>query len=220
MTSMRSTSASVSVPKIECARGVGGIIQRHAVAQHQHLIGIGAANKHTGVASRSAGLADMDAGNRGQRVGQGRVATLLDGLAVDDRDAGGNVDDRRRDARRGDNSFRRHLRRLVGERGRCDQCEHKSETEPRHAGPPSTKGRQPACGFTPAAPVRPARGTRAVSTPAGLLAGGSSPGPAFSPCGNGIVGPDSPRTVAGAAALPSGVTRGSDFPVSAPRPRI
>ena len=37
--------------------------------------------------------------------------------------------------------------------------------------------RQPACGFTPAASVHPARGTRAVSTPAGLLARGSSPVP-------------------------------------------
>ena len=134
MTSIRSTSASVSMPKLNAPRGVGGIVHRHAVAQHQHLIGIGAANKHAGVAARSAGLADMDAGNRGQRVGQRRVAALLDGLAVDHRDAGGNVDDRRRDARRGDHSFRRHLRRLVGERGRCDQCEHKSETEPQACG--------------------------------------------------------------------------------------
>ena len=207
--------------EIECARGVGGVVQRHAVAQHQHLVGVGAADEHAGVAARSAGLADMDARNRGQRVGQRRVAALLDGLAVDDRDAGGNVDDRRRHARRGDDSFGRDLRR-ARRRARAPRSARAPTVKRnrRHAGPPSTKGRQPACGFTPAAPVHPARGTRAVSTPAGLLARGSSPGPAFSPCGNGMLGPDSPRTVAGAAALPSGMTRGSGFPVSALPPDL
>ena len=69
-----------------------GVVDRHAVTQHQHLVGVGTADEHAGLAARPAGLHHTQAGHRGQRVNQGHVAPLLDGLAVDDGDTSGQVD--------------------------------------------------------------------------------------------------------------------------------
>ena len=35
-----------------------------AIAQHEHLVGVGAAHEHAGIATRTARLADADAGHR------------------------------------------------------------------------------------------------------------------------------------------------------------
>ncbi len=92
--------------EIERARGIGCIVQRHAVTQHQHLVGVGAANEHAGIAAGAPGLADTQARDGGECVGQRRVATLLDGLSIDHRDAGGDVVHRCRNARGGNDDFR------------------------------------------------------------------------------------------------------------------
>ena len=44
--------------EIKGAAGVGSVVQRHPIAQHEHLVGVGAANEDAGIASRPAGLAD------------------------------------------------------------------------------------------------------------------------------------------------------------------
>src|SRR5262245_17679032 len=59
----------------------------------------------------------------------------------------------------------------------------------------------PHSGFSPTPGCTPPRGTRAISTPAGLLAHESSSGLAFSPRGNGMNEAGLVATVAGAAAL-------------------
>ena len=104
--------------EVERAGCVGGIVQRHAVAQHQHGVRVGAADEHAGIAAGTAGLADADAGDGGERIGQRGVAAFLDGLAVDHRDAGGDVEHRRGDARGGDDDFAgwRECRRRCGVR--------------------------------------------------------------------------------------------------------
>ena len=68
--------------------------------------------------------------------------------------------------------------------------------------------------FSPAASVHPARGTQTVSTPAGLLARGSSPGSAFSfPCrNNGDLEPGSPLQLRGQPRIDRGCGPGVAFP--------
>ena len=128
-------------------------------------------------------------GTADERVGQRGVAAFLDGLAVDHRDAGGDVDHRRRDARGGDDDFagwrsvvgegggertvqvpppcnRSSLRaqreqisiesaaRLIGRLLRCARNDiggrgRDIESEPAHAGPPSTKVDSPPAGSPP-----------------------------------------------------------------------
>ncbi len=101
--------------KIVGAVRVRRIVDRHAVAQHQHLVGVGAADERAGVAALAARLHDVHPRHRAQRLDQRAVAAGVDGRAIDDGDAGGDLVDQRGDAGGGDD--------LVGQLGGIVLCE-------------------------------------------------------------------------------------------------
>ncbi len=102
--------------EIERAARIGRVVHRHAVTQHQHVVGIGAAHEHAGIAAGAAGLHHPHAGDGTQCLGQRGVAALLDGRAVDDRDARRNLLDRRRHPRGGDHDIGQSDALSVGRR--------------------------------------------------------------------------------------------------------
>ncbi len=128
--------------EIECAPGVGGVVDRHAVAQHQHLVGVGAAHEHAGVAAGTARLGDAQTGNVFQRLGQREIGVVLDLLARDHADAGGDVGERRGHAGGGDHDVglrdARH-RNFLGIGGKSSGDQQGRERQA-HGGPSWARG--------------------------------------------------------------------------------
>ena len=185
--------------EIERAARIARIVDGDAVTQHQHVIGVGTADEHAGLAAGAARLHDAQARHGAERIDQADVAALLDGAAVDDGHAGRKVCNGARNTRRGDGDVFRRIGvglRIQGARKDCGQGSKKQDTHGRKT--PHTPRARSAGGVQhgdcrmrvfPTASVHPARRARTVSTPAGLLARAWSPlpreswtaGPAFSP---------------------------------------
>ena len=87
------------------AARVGGVVDAHAVDQHQRVVRVGAAHVQRARAATPADLVDVHAGHAAQQVRE--LGRLLDVeiLALEHGDVGGDVVRRGGDARAGDDDF-------------------------------------------------------------------------------------------------------------------
>ena len=116
--------------EVERAGGLGRVVDRHAVAQHQHVVGIRAAHEEAGLPAGPAGRHHAHAGDVRQRVDQGVEAVLLDHLPRHHRHARGDAVDLGGDARGGHHDVGLGDRQFV--RGECRDsqgcCQQRDET--------------------------------------------------------------------------------------------
>ena len=90
------------VAEVEGGVGLGRVVERHPVQQHEHVPAVGAAQEGAGLLPRPAELGDPQAGHGGQRLRERLVAALLDVAAGQHGDGGRHPLGRGRDAGAGD----------------------------------------------------------------------------------------------------------------------
>ena len=133
------------IAEVEGAIGLRRVVQRHAIQQHQDRAGGIAANEAAGLLAEPPRRHQPETGHRGQRLGEGLVAPLLDIAAGEDGDGGGHALLRGRHAGGGDDGVRDGLlgTRRGGQRGkragqgkgkrshRCPPCGMTNESWPK-----------------------------------------------------------------------------------------
>ena len=168
----------------EIGRAIGSrrIVDGDAVDQHQHMVGIGAADEDRRLRARPARLLHRDAGHGLQHLARRPQLAALHLLLGNDRVARGDLVRVGREAVGGHDQFRKGADRLglgEGRKRRKSEKDKQQSTEWRHRTIPQSRTRTRRVTARLTVPSEhPVRG-RATLSPAGLLARGSLLLPAF-----------------------------------------